>query len=110
MASGGYQYQSEFARTYFAQGEARGVIKGKAESLLTLLDARGLKVTAGQRACVLACTDLELLESWMRRSVAITTTAELFGSPKRVTKPSRLVLGYARTGGCKHGQVLETAR
>jgi hypothetical protein len=77
MAQSEYQYQSEFARTYFAQGEARG----EAKAILTVLEARGLRVTAAQRERVLTCTDLAQLEGWVRKAVTVKTTAELFARP-----------------------------
>jgi hypothetical protein len=101
MAQSEYQYQSEFARTYFAQGEAAGEVKGRAageaageargeaKAILAVLEARGLRVTAAQRERVLACSDLEQLEGWVRRAVTVKTTAELFASPKRPAKARR---------------------
>jgi hypothetical protein len=35
-----YEYQSEFARSYFAQGKAEGEAQGKAEIVLRLLSLR----------------------------------------------------------------------
>jgi hypothetical protein len=89
MAQSEYQYQSEFARTYFAQGEARGEARGEAKAILTVLGARGLRVTAAQRERVLTCTDLEQLEGWVLRAVAVKTTAELFAPSKRPAKARR---------------------
>jgi hypothetical protein len=93
MGQGEYQYQSEFARTYFAQGEAagqaKGEAKGEAKALLTILAARGLKLTRAQRERVLVCTDLAQLEGWVRQAVTVKTTAELFAPPKRPVKARR---------------------
>ncbi len=101
MAQSEYQYQSEFARTYFAQGEASGEAKGrvegeakgraegKAKAVLTVLATRGLRVTAAQRERVLGCTDLEQREGWVRRAVTVKTTTELFAAPKRPAKARR---------------------
>jgi hypothetical protein len=89
MAQREYQYQSEFARTYFAQGEAAGEAKGEAKALLAVLEARGLRVTASQRERVLACADTEQLEGWVRRAVTVKTTGELFAPPKRSAKGRR---------------------
>ena len=41
---------------------AKGEAKGKAEAVLAVLDARGLRVTAAQRRQVLACTSGALLD------------------------------------------------
>jgi putative YhgA-like transposase len=81
------------AEQLVAQGEAKGLAKGKAEgkaqSVLAFLEARGLSVTAAQRARVLDCTDLATLEGWVRKAATVKTTAELFAPPKRVTKARR---------------------
>jgi hypothetical protein len=56
---------------------------------LTLLEARGLQVTAAQRERVLACTDLAQLEAWVRKAVTVKTTGELFTPAKRPVKTRR---------------------
>ena len=78
MATTGYQYQSDFAKTYFAQGEATGEAKGEAKALLLVLASRGIDVADDSRARVLACTDLAQLERWLARAVRIASAAELF--------------------------------
>ena len=97
MASGNYEYQSEFARKYFgqgrAEGEARGkalglheglalglqegLTKGKAEALLAVLAARGLPVSPELRERVLGCTDIGRLEAWLTRAVSAASAAEV---------------------------------
>jgi predicted transposase YdaD len=80
-----------------ARGEARGIAKGKvegraegkAQSVLTVLEARGLAVTAAQRAKVLACTDLAQLEGWVRQAATAKAARELFAAPKRPAKAQR---------------------
>ena len=99
MASGNYEYQSEFARKYFgqgrAEGEARGkalglheglalglqegLTKGKAEALLAVLAARGLPVSPELRERVLGCTDIGRLEAWLTRAVSAASAAEAVG-------------------------------
>jgi hypothetical protein len=86
MASGNYEYQSEFAKTHQAKGRAEGRTEGRAEgeargearSVLTVLDARGLVVSAEQKERITACTDLELLGRWLRTAVTARSTEELF--------------------------------
>ncbi|MCC7381174.1 MAG: hypothetical protein IT384_05055, partial [Deltaproteobacteria bacterium] len=69
MAHRPYEYQSEFARRYFAQGraagEAEGEAKGKAEAILSVLAARGLKPTRAERDQIVSCTDAATLERWL---------------------------------------------
>lgn len=76
MASGTWEYQSEFARKYVAQGVAQGMARGEAEALLVVLDARGVRVDAEADARIRACTDL--LRTWLRRAASAHTVAEVF--------------------------------
>ncbi|MBK8480613.1 MAG: hypothetical protein IPL40_05500 [Proteobacteria bacterium] len=89
MQSGGYTYQSDFAKRYLAQGKAEGEAKGKAEgeakgkaegeaqALLRILAARGLAISEDQRARMLDCTNLPLLDAWIDRALEATTVVEL---------------------------------
>ncbi|GLZ16307.1 hypothetical protein Acsp04_65420 [Actinomadura sp. NBRC 104425] len=61
-----------------AQGIAEGRIEGEARSLLLILEARGITVTDEQRQRVLACMDLQRLETWVRRAATISSADELF--------------------------------
>jgi hypothetical protein len=77
MASGKYEYQSDFARRYFAQGEAageaRGEAKGRAQALLEVLRVRGIDVPADVRDRILSCRDVALLDAWVERAVTATS-------------------------------------
>ncbi len=84
------------AEQWMAQGEAKGKAEGKAQSVLAVLEARGLAVNAAQRARVLGCADIEVLDGWVCKAVSVKTTAELFVAPKRVPKARRL--GQPRRG------------
>jgi hypothetical protein len=75
MASGNYEYQSDFARRYVAQGEAAGL----ARALLAVLAARGLDVPADVRTRIDTCKDLEQLDTWLARAVAATSLVEVLG-------------------------------
>ena len=74
MASGNYEFQSDFAKKHQAKGRA----EGQAESLLAVLDARGLRASDEARARILGCTDAALLDAWLRRAVVIASVDELF--------------------------------
>jgi hypothetical protein len=63
-------YQSEFARAFFAQGEARAV--------LAVLDARGIDVPEKVRDEIGACTDPDLLEACARRAATAAIIDDLF--------------------------------
>ena len=103
MEKGKYEYQSDFARKYFAQGreegreegheeglqegQVRGRQEGEAEALLEVLDARGLDVDAQARQRILSCPDLAVLKSWLRKAVGVQTVEELFGADSREPAP-----------------------
>jgi hypothetical protein len=79
MASGTYEYQSDFARRYVAQGEAQGEAKGRAHALLTVLAARGIEVTDAVRTRITACTDLEALDRWLASAVTAQSIGDIVG-------------------------------
>ncbi|WP_437997976.1 hypothetical protein WMF26_46520 [Sorangium sp. So ce185] len=88
MMKSGYQYQSEFARSYVAQGKQEGreegvregTLKTKAHDVLAVLDARGLEVPADVRERVLASTDIAELDRWIRRAAVVGDARELLAS------------------------------
>jgi hypothetical protein len=67
-----YEYQSDFARKYVAEGEAAGraagEAAGEATALLTVLAARGIDVPADASTRITGCTDLDQLTIWLRRA------------------------------------------
>lgn len=79
MAAGlqGYEYRSEFARKYFAEGEARGEARGEAKSVLTVLDARGVAVPTEIRDRILSCDDLDQLQKWLRLALEVNRATDL---------------------------------
>jgi hypothetical protein len=60
-----------------ARGEARGLIKAKAQDVLAVLTARGLSVPDAVRERVLACQDIEQLDTWLIRAVHAQHAEEL---------------------------------
>jgi predicted transposase YdaD len=60
-----------------AQGEAKGKAEGKAEAVLSVLEARGLAVSVAERERIAKCTDLALLDRWLRRVATVATVAEV---------------------------------
>jgi hypothetical protein len=75
MASGNYEYQSDFARRYVAQGKA----EGQAHAILAVLAARGLEVPEPVRARITACTELARLDAWLARAVTAAAAADVVG-------------------------------
>lgn len=72
--------------------KAEGVAEGQAKAVLTVLDARGLTVTAAERERVLACTDGTRLDAWARAAVTTPSVAALLASgasPRPRRKRSR---------------------
>ncbi|HSN99401.1 MAG TPA: hypothetical protein VLS89_13990 [Candidatus Nanopelagicales bacterium] len=88
----GYEFQSEFARTYVAKGREEGKLEGKLEGIkegslntearavLIVLEARGLEVPPDVRERVLGSTDLAELERWLRRAAVVGEARELFAT------------------------------
>ncbi|WP_394846695.1 hypothetical protein LZC95_04415 [Pendulispora brunnea] len=74
MSHGTYQVQSE----YFLKHRRAGHAEGQAEALLSFLEARGLTVHDEARARILACTDMSVLNAWIRKAVSVASTDELF--------------------------------
>ncbi|GLZ10227.1 hypothetical protein Acsp04_04620 [Actinomadura sp. NBRC 104425] len=72
------RWYSEDAQVWIAEGIAEGRIEGEAKSVLLILEARGITVTDEQRQRVLTCTDLQQLETWVRRAATISSADELF--------------------------------
>jgi hypothetical protein len=62
-----------------ARGEARGLAKGRAEAILSVLEARGLAVSAEQRQEILGCADLARLDRWLRRAALAVSTEDVIG-------------------------------
>lgn len=78
MAQGNYEFQSDFAKKHRAAGRAEGKVAGRAEDVLTVLDARGITVSAEQKTRVVDCTDAATLDRWIRKAVTVATAEELF--------------------------------
>ena len=86
MGNGTYEFQSDFAKKHRAAGKEEGRAAGKEEgraageatAVLTVLEARGINVADEQQARILACTELEVLDRWIRKAVTITSADDLF--------------------------------
>jgi hypothetical protein len=78
MATGTYEYKSDFARRYYTQGQTEGRTEGRAEALLAVLNARGITVPDDARTRITGCTDVDQLDAWVRRAVTATCIHDLF--------------------------------
>jgi hypothetical protein len=85
----GYEYQSDFAKKYVAQGRTEGRTEGRAEgraeeaarNLLTVLRARGIAVPDSIRERILAQKDPELLERWLEKAVVASSVNAILAEP-----------------------------
>jgi hypothetical protein len=77
----GYEYQSDFARKYVAQGRAEGRTEGLALSLLDVLRARGLAVPDAVREHILAQKEPERLRRWLEKAVVADSVAAVIDEP-----------------------------
>jgi hypothetical protein len=93
----GYEYQSDFAKKYVAQGRSEGRSEGRVEgrvegrsegrveeaarNLLTVLRVRGLAVPDALRERILAQKDPERLEVWLERAAVAASVAAVIDDP-----------------------------
>jgi len=85
----GYEYQSDFAKKYVAEGRAEGRAEGLAQgrakeaagNLLSVLRVRGITVPDAIRERILAQQDPERLERWLEKAVVATSVTEVIDEP-----------------------------
>jgi hypothetical protein len=89
----GYEYQSDFAKKYVAEGVTKGITKGiakgvakgrteaTARNLLTVLRVRGLAVPDAVRERILAEKDPERLERWLEKAVVAASVTAIIDEP-----------------------------
>ena len=77
----GYEYQSDFAKQYVAQGRTEGRAEEAARAVLTVLRARGIGVPEAARERILAEKDPERLERWLEKAVAAISIVEALDDP-----------------------------
>ncbi|MFI5779901.1 hypothetical protein [Nocardia sp. NPDC051570] len=69
-----YEYQSDFARRYVAEG----VVAGEARLLLAVLDSRGISISQDAKDRITSCKDPDQLEMWGRRASTVDSVDQLF--------------------------------
>jgi hypothetical protein len=89
----GYEYQSDFAKKYVAQGRAEGRTEGRTEgraegfaeghakALLTILRARGIAVPDDVRERILAQKEPERLQRWLEKAAVAASVAAVIDEP-----------------------------
>jgi hypothetical protein len=73
----GYEYQSDFAKKYVAEGRAEEAVR----AVLTALRVRGIAVPEATRERILAEKDPERLERWHERAILAASLAEVLDEP-----------------------------
>ena len=84
-----YEYQSDFARHYVAEGHEEGLVHGRAEFLLKAMELRGLAVPANVRTQVLETRDAALLEAWFERVFSASRWEEVLDPPPAPPEPDQ---------------------
>ena len=85
----GYEYQSDFAKKYVAQGRDQGRNEGRVEgrveeaarAVLTALRVRGITLPEVTRERILAQKNPECLERWHERAIVAASLAEVLDEP-----------------------------
>ncbi|MEU8359085.1 hypothetical protein AB0C27_24010 [Nonomuraea sp. NPDC048882] len=55
-----------------------GQVRGELKAVLMILDTRNIQVSSEARCRILACRDLETVNTWIDRSIVATSVDELF--------------------------------
>ncbi|MFG1998039.1 hypothetical protein ACGFNU_02690 [Spirillospora sp. NPDC048911] len=58
--------------------QSRGKVSEAQQSLLTVLNARGMEVSAAERERITSCSDVAQLRDWIKRAVTAEATADVF--------------------------------
>jgi len=77
----GYEYQSDFAKKYVAEGRTEGRTEEAARALLTVFRARGLSVPDAARERILTQKDPERLERWLEKAVVAASVSAVLDEP-----------------------------
>ncbi|GAB3997389.1 hypothetical protein GCM10029992_20140 [Glycomyces albus] len=75
-----YPYVTEIERKGELKGELKGVLKGEAKLVLRAIERRGIELSEADRARIMSCEDVELLELWFDRTYDATSAEEVFGT------------------------------
>lgn len=78
MAKNADAKPSEIVKKYYTQGLREGEALGQAKAALVVLAARNVSFSAEERERIASCTDLAVLERWVRRAATCKNVSELF--------------------------------
>jgi hypothetical protein len=79
----GYEYQSDFAKKYVAQGRIEGRVEVLTSDVLAVFRVRGIPVPDAIRERILAEKDLKQLERWHEGAILAASAAEVLAEPSR---------------------------
>jgi hypothetical protein len=65
--------------SYVSKLRAEGRAEGEAAAILRILNRRGIDVDDASRERIESCTDIEVLGTWLDRSLDATQASDLFG-------------------------------
>jgi hypothetical protein len=85
----GYEYQTDFAKKYVAEGLTQGITQGltqgrteeAAHALLTVFRVRGIPVPDSARERILAQKDPDRLERWLEKAIVAASVAAVLDEP-----------------------------
>lgn len=69
------------------EGVAEGVVEGKRSALITLLEARGLSLSARELAHIVACSDPSALDQWIALAANASSTADVLRPAPKTAEP-----------------------
>lgn len=78
MTIGDHQLRTELLGRPFREGEAKGRAKAMAESVVAVLETRGLSVPDRVSGRVAEESDPEALSCWLRRAATVERAGALF--------------------------------
>jgi hypothetical protein len=73
--------ERRFHLDFLQESYERGHVKGEADALLKVLQARGIEVPGSVRDLIVGCTDDEQLLVWIVRAAVARSVDELFDLP-----------------------------
>jgi hypothetical protein len=68
---------SPYLSEKFRELDFKGQAKGESLAVLTVLDARGVQVPDAVRDQILACTDFDVLDTWLRRAATASSVEDV---------------------------------
>ncbi|GII30930.1 hypothetical protein [Planotetraspora mira] len=69
---------SQYLSHWVDQGRQEGRAEGEGAAILAVLETRGLEISSDTRDRITRCDDLNMLETWIRRAVTVSSADELF--------------------------------